>query len=47
VGCGFCAISIKPEPDLEEEELVVEMPEEVLKYGGASINDEPADYGLN
>lgn len=52
MGCGFCAINIKPEPEFEEEDIVVDMPEEVIQFGGdmqlmSSINADPSNgYGM-
>ncbi len=36
LGCGFCALSIKPEAELEDDENEVVMPDEVHKLGASA-----------
>ena len=46
-GCAYCAISIKPEPDVDEDDNEISMPEAVMRTGGNASVIDLNSYSVN
>lgn len=46
VGCATCALNVKPDPDVEETDQDVVIPEDVVRVGGSYI-EPSSNYNIN